>query len=69
MQSLVAAGYVLYSASTELVLTFGHGVVGFTLDTSCSASSSLKRLWCVEMGRGRNLEPSEPKGKSALQVM
>ena len=38
MQSLVAAGYVLYSASTELVLTFGHGVVGFTLDTSCSAS-------------------------------
>ena len=33
-QSLVAAGYVLYSASTELVLTFGQGVVGFTLDTS-----------------------------------
>ncbi|CAJ1367239.1 unnamed protein product [Effrenium voratum] len=33
-KSLVAAGYVLYSASTELVLTFGKGVVGFTLDTS-----------------------------------
>jgi len=33
-KSLVAAGYVLYSASTELVLTFGQGVVGFTLDTS-----------------------------------
>lgn len=33
-KSLVAAGYVLYSASTELVLTFGQGVVGFTLDSS-----------------------------------
>jgi fructose-1,6-bisphosphatase I len=30
--SLVAAGYVFYSASTEMVVTFGHGVAGFTLD-------------------------------------
>ena len=28
---------MLYSASTELVLTFGQGVVGFTLDTSTLA--------------------------------
>lgn len=33
-KSLVASGYVLYSASVELVLTFGRGVVGFTLDAS-----------------------------------
>jgi len=34
-KALVAAGYVLYSASTELVLTLGKGnVVGFTLDES-----------------------------------
>lgn len=33
-KALVAAGYVLYSASTELVMTIGRGVVGFTLDTS-----------------------------------
>jgi len=31
-RSLVASGYVLYSCSTELVLTIGRGVVGFTLD-------------------------------------
>ncbi|CAK0810446.1 unnamed protein product [Prorocentrum cordatum] len=30
--NLVAAGYVFYSASTEFVVTFGNGVVGFTLD-------------------------------------
>ncbi len=30
----VAAGYVLYGASTMLILTLGEGVVGFTLDTS-----------------------------------
>lgn len=33
-KSLVAAGYVLYSCSTELVFTLGNGVVGFTLDTT-----------------------------------
>ena len=43
LQSLVAAGYVLYSASTELVLTFGKGVVGFTLDTSRLAQLSCLR--------------------------
>lgn len=32
-KDLVAAGYVFYSASTEMVLTFGQGVAGFTLDT------------------------------------
>lgn len=32
-KNLVAAGYCFYSAATEMVLTFGHGVVGFTLDT------------------------------------
>jgi fructose-1,6-bisphosphatase I len=31
-KNLVAAGYVFYSASTEFVVTFGNGVVGFTLD-------------------------------------
>jgi len=31
-KNLVAAGYCFYSSSTELVLTFGNGVVGFTLD-------------------------------------
>lgn len=29
---LAAAGYCLYSCSTVLVLTMGHGVFGFTLD-------------------------------------
>lgn len=29
---LVAAGYCLYSSSTMLVFSLGHGVVGFTLD-------------------------------------
>jgi fructose-1,6-bisphosphatase I len=33
-KALVCSGYVLYSASTELVLTIGRGVVGFTLDSS-----------------------------------
>lgn len=33
-KSLVAAGYVLYSCSTEMVFTVGRGVVGFTLDTT-----------------------------------
>mmetsp|Transcript_55148 Transcript_55148/g.129114 ORF Transcript_55148/g.129114 Transcript_55148/m.129114 type:complete len:487 (-) Transcript_55148:96-1556(-) len=30
--ALVAAGYILYSSSTELVFTIGQGTVGFTLD-------------------------------------
>eukprot|EP00929_Paragymnodinium_shiwhaense_P067537 TRINITY_DN3397_c0_g1_i6.p1 TRINITY_DN3397_c0_g1~~TRINITY_DN3397_c0_g1_i6.p1 ORF type:complete len:490 (+),score=151.83 TRINITY_DN3397_c0_g1_i6:52-1470(+) len=33
-KALVAAGYVLYSSSTEMVFTYGKGVVGFTLDLS-----------------------------------
>lgn len=33
-KDLVCAGYVLYSSSTEMVITVGRGVVGFTLDTS-----------------------------------
>lgn len=33
-KALVAAGYVLYSSSTELVITLGCGCVGFTLDTA-----------------------------------
>merc|ERR1719401_3189906 len=33
-KALVAAGYVLYSCSTELVFTCGRGCVGFTLDQS-----------------------------------
>jgi len=32
---LVAAGYCMYSSHTILVLTLGHGVFGFTLDTTC----------------------------------
>ncbi|MDX1960500.1 MAG: class 1 fructose-bisphosphatase [Leptospiraceae bacterium] len=28
------AGYILYGSSTMMVLSFGHGVVGFTLDPS-----------------------------------
>jgi len=32
-KNLVAAGYCFYAAATELVVTFGHGVAGFTLDT------------------------------------
>jgi len=31
---LVAAGYCMYGSSTQLVLTFGNGVNGFTLDPS-----------------------------------
>lgn len=31
--SLLCAGYALYSTSTVLVLTVGNGVYGFTLDT------------------------------------
>ena len=30
----VAAGYCMYGPQTQLVLTFGHGVVMFTLDTT-----------------------------------
>lgn len=33
-KALVAAGYVLYSSSTEFVFTLGKGCVGFTLDKS-----------------------------------
>jgi len=33
-KALVAAGYVLYSSSTEMVFTLGKGCVGFTLDQS-----------------------------------
>lgn len=33
-RNLVAAGYLLYGASTMLVYTTGHGVHGFTLDPS-----------------------------------
>lgn len=33
-RSLVAAGYVIYGASTMLVYSTGHGVHGFTLDPS-----------------------------------
>ncbi|NUM47115.1 MAG: class 1 fructose-bisphosphatase [Anaerolineales bacterium] len=33
-RDLVAAGYLLYGASTMLVYTTGHGVHGFTLDPS-----------------------------------
>lgn len=29
------AGYILYGSSTMMVLSTGHGVVGFTLDPSC----------------------------------
>ena len=29
------AGYILYGSSTMMVLSMGHGVVGFTLDPSC----------------------------------
>ena len=29
------AGYILYGSSTMMVLSFGRGVVGFTLDPSC----------------------------------
>merc|ERR1712079_181292 len=32
-KNLVTAGYCFYAAATELVVTFGHGVAGFTLDT------------------------------------
>merc|ERR1719161_2965284 len=31
-KKLVASGYVMYSSSTEMVLTMGDGVNGFTLD-------------------------------------
>jgi len=31
----VIAGYCLYSSATMLVLTFGNGVTGFTLDLEC----------------------------------
>jgi len=33
-KALVAAGYVLYSCSTEMVFTLGRGCVGFTLDST-----------------------------------
>jgi len=33
-KNLVAAGYCMYSSSTMLVVTFGNGVHGFTLDPS-----------------------------------
>ena len=33
-RNLVAAGYCLYSSAVTLVLSLGHGVVGFTLDES-----------------------------------
>lgn len=33
-KALVAAGYALYSCSTELVITVGNGCIGFTMDAS-----------------------------------
>jgi len=33
-RELVAAGYCMYGSSTQLVVTFGNGVNGFTLDPS-----------------------------------
>ena len=33
-RELVAAGYCMYGSSTQMVLTTGHGVNGFTLDPS-----------------------------------
>jgi fructose-1,6-bisphosphatase I len=34
---LVAAGYCMYGSSTQLVLTWGKGVHGFTLDPTIGA--------------------------------
>lgn len=34
---LVAAGYCMYGSSTQLVLTWGQGVHGFTLDPTIGA--------------------------------
>lgn len=34
---LVAAGYCMYGSSTQLVLTYGNGVHGFTLDPQIGA--------------------------------
>ena len=32
-EELAGAGYVMYSSSTVLMLSVGHGVYGFTLDS------------------------------------
>lgn len=38
---MVAAGYTMYGSSTNLVLTTGKGVDGFTLDEVCNDGSAV----------------------------
>jgi fructose-1,6-bisphosphatase I len=49
-KNLVAAGYVLYSSSTELVLTLGDGVFGFTLDEHDQFRLTRSRIVCPQHG-------------------
>jgi fructose-1,6-bisphosphatase len=44
-ESLVAAGYCMYSSSTILVFTMGNGVNGFTLDPTVSLLLTLVLLY------------------------
>lgn len=66
-RSLKAAGYALYSSSTEFVLSFGEETVGFTLDRERSCFiKSRNSISCPERGTFYSLndgrEPDWPKG-------
>ena len=69
----IAAGYVLYGSSTMLVYTTGHGVNGFTLDTSigefCLSHPNMKmpesgRMYAMNEG---NIDICEPGIKKYVQ--
>lgn len=72
----VAAGYVLYGPSTILVYTAGHGLYGFTLDTSIGEFvlsherirvPAQGRTYSVNEGHSRSWSPAIRKFLDALK--
>jgi len=51
--NLAAAGYVLYSSSTFLTMTIGHGVYGFTLDDQLG--EFVLSHPCIEIPESKNI--------------
>lgn len=60
-RNLLASGYALYGAATMLVLTFGRGVFGFTLDNSFGefvlthpeiSTKPLGKIYSINEGNG-----------------
>ena len=51
--SLAAAGYVLYSSSTFLMMTIGNGVYGFTLDET--VGEFVLSHPCIQIPKSKNI--------------